>query len=97
MTDMLVKLYELPPLSPVLEQQQAMGIDIRSPMAAEKPFVLTWIADNFYSHWVGECDVAFSRQPISCFIAVERESMLGFGCYDATCPNFFGPTGVDFV
>ncbi len=92
---MLVKLYELPALASVLEQQRVKGIDIRRPMPAEKPFVLKWITDHFYPHWMGECDVAFARQPISCFIAVERDNMLGFACYDATCANFFGPTGVD--
>jgi GNAT superfamily N-acetyltransferase len=25
---------------------------------------------------------------------VENEQMLGFGCYEATCKDFFGPTGV---
>ena len=46
-------------------------------------------------HWASEVDVAFSRQPVSCFIAVRQKSILGFACHDATCPNFFGPTGVD--
>jgi hypothetical protein len=32
--------------------------------------------------------------PISCFIAVYEKSIAGFACYDATCKDFFGPTGV---
>jgi GNAT superfamily N-acetyltransferase len=32
---------------------------------------------------------------VSCFIALENNQLLGFGCYEATCKNFFGPTGVN--
>ena len=39
-------------------------------------------------------DVAFSRQPISCFIALDQEKLTGFACYEATCRGFFGPGGV---
>ena len=35
------------------------------------------------------------RQPVSCFIAVQEGKIVGFACHDATCPNFFGPTGVE--
>ena len=45
--------------------------------------------------WASEADVAFSRQPVACFIAIARRKIVGFACHDATCPNFFGPTGVD--
>jgi len=94
MADMLVKLYELPPLSPALAEQQAAGVAVRRAMPAEREFVLKWVADNFEAHWLGECTVAFARQPVSCFIAVEAGQVVGFACHDATCRNFFGPTGV---
>jgi GNAT superfamily N-acetyltransferase len=94
MTDMLVKLYTLPPLKPILAQQQTNGVVIRRPLAAEKHIVVTWVQDNFYPHWASEVDVAFSREPISCFIAIEHEQTVGFACHDTTCRNFFGPTGV---
>lgn len=94
MTDMLVKLYTLPPLAPALDKQRAGGVDIRRPLAPEKHLVLKWVGDNFYPHWASECDVAFARTPIACFIAVERGQIIGFACYDATRLNFFGPTGV---
>jgi predicted N-acetyltransferase YhbS len=31
---------------------------------------------------------------VSCFIAVKDGRITGFACHDATCRNFFGPTGV---
>jgi len=94
MTDMLVKLYNLPPLEPALEKPRAAGVEIRRALAAEKSLVVAWVARHFEPAWAGECDVAFSRRPIACFIAVEQGRLVGFACHDATCPNFFGPTGV---
>jgi predicted N-acetyltransferase YhbS len=32
--------------------------------------------------------------PISCFIAVREQRILGFACHDATARNFFGPEAV---
>jgi GNAT superfamily N-acetyltransferase len=95
MPDMLVKLYDLPDLHPVIRQQQAQGIVIRRGLAPEKHRVLAWIADRHSPRWVSECDVAFARQPVSCFIATDDSTLLGFACYDSTRLNFFGPMAVD--
>jgi GNAT superfamily N-acetyltransferase len=95
MPDMLVKLYELLPVQPVLEQQKAQGIDIRRALPPEKRAVVEWVADKFGNGWASECDVAFSNNPVSCFIAVKDGQLIGFACHDATCRDFFGPTGVD--
>lgn len=94
MTDMLVKLYDLPPLAPVIEAQTAHGVTIRRGLPPEKHHVLDWVSQQFSEFWRSECDVAFSRLPVSCFVAVEDDQLLGFGCYDATARGFFGPTGV---
>ena len=94
MPDMLVKLYELPPLQPAIERQTAQGVTIRRAIAPEKHVVLGWIGERFRQLWVSEADVSFTRQPPSIFIAIENDKMLGFGCYDTTMRGFFGPTGV---
>lgn len=94
MPDMLVKLYELPDLPPVLEKQRTAGIDIRRALAPEKHLVVRWAREHFDEKWASECDVAFSNRPVSCWIAVEAERMIGFACYDTTLKDFFGPTGV---
>ena len=90
MPDMPVKLYELPPLQPQLEQ----NITIRRVLVAEKHIVLAWIRSHFSEYWVSETDITFTQQPPSCFIATQDSEMLGFACYDATSKGFFGPTGV---
>jgi len=63
-------------------------------MAYEKHDVVDWVKNTFGAGWASECDVAFSNHPISCFIATEAGKIIGFACYDSTCKNFFGPTGV---
>jgi len=93
--DMLVKLYALPDSRDVYERLNKAGVVTRRALAPEKHTVVAWVRQHFSEHWASEVEVAFSRQPISCFIAVRQKSILGFACHDATCPNFFGPTGVD--
>jgi GNAT superfamily N-acetyltransferase len=95
MTDMLVKLYQLPALEPLLEAQAAAGIHIRRALAPEKHFVLNWVRTHFSEHWASEVDATFAHVPIGCFVAVENGEMIGFGCCDATARGFFGPTGVN--
>ena len=59
MSDMLVKLYTLPPLAPEIEAQAAQGITIRRGLAPEKHFVADWVERHFSRYWVSECDVGF--------------------------------------
>jgi GNAT superfamily N-acetyltransferase len=92
--DMLVKLYDLPDSRTLRERLAKAGISVRRALAPEKHKVTAWIRDNFSEGWVSETEVAFSRQPVSCFIAVKDGRITGFACHDATCRNFFGPTGV---
>ena len=99
MPDMLVKLYELPPVEPHLEKLRALNIEIRRPIGPENYAVINWIRDNFDAGWAGEAENAFFQAPKSMFIAVrkmphEKPEILGFACYDATVKGFFGPTGV---
>lgn len=94
MPDMLVKLYRLPEVAPLIARQRAAGVDIRRAVAPEKHVVVEWVRAQWYSAWASECEVAFANQPVSCFVAVEQERLVGFACHDATCRNFFGPLGV---
>ncbi|HHW12752.1 MAG TPA: GNAT family N-acetyltransferase [Firmicutes bacterium] len=94
MPDLLVKLYELPALAPLQERLLAAGIKLRHPLAFEKKAVVEWVNREFGAEWASECEVAFARQPISCFIAVQDGKIIGFACYDVTAKGFFGPTGV---
>ncbi|MGH6622653.1 MAG: GNAT family N-acetyltransferase [Burkholderiaceae bacterium] len=90
---MLVKLYELPSLSAALADVARDGINVRRALAPERPVVLAWVRAHFDT-WAAEVEVAYSRLPIACFVAHRAQQIIGFACYDATAPNFFGPEGV---
>lgn len=94
MADMLVKLYNLPDSIAQTYELEKRGITIRRALAPEKHIVMDWVEKNFTKPWASECDVAFAHQPIGCFLAIEGKQIVGFTCYEATCKNFFGPTGV---
>lgn len=94
MPDMLVKLYELPELHGSLEEMGNHGIQIRRAMAPDKKRILAWIGENSTQGAVGEADVCFSHTPISLFLATRDREIVGYACYNATAPNFFGPTKV---
>ena len=93
MPDMLVKLYDLPELD--LSRQEAQGITVRRAIAPEKHIVVGWVREHFNDHWASEAEVAFTNTHITCYIATQENTILGFACHDVSARNFFGPTGVD--
>lgn len=94
MPDMLVKLYELPQLYSQLRKTEKQGFVVRRPNPWEKAILVEWIRDHFGLAWAAECETAFASNPPSCFVAVEKDALIGFACHDCTRWNFFGPTGV---
>ena len=98
---MLVKLDNLPNISPIIEEFKSSGIVIRRPIAPEKHAVSNWIREefkdgleNYSAGWADECEVAFSNHPVSCFTAIKDGKIIGVACYDSTYKNFFGPEGI---
>lgn len=91
---MLVRLYDLPESSSRITALRADGVEVRRALAPERHVVVSWVREHFGESWASECEVSFSRLPISCFRAQRGQELLGFACYDATAKGFFGPTGV---
>lgn len=94
MTDMLVKLYDIPNDWGFLAEQEKLGITIRRPVGAEKHLLVEWVRKLFGDAWASETDVAASAFPMTCFVAVKDHQPIGFACYDTSALGFFGPTGV---
>lgn len=94
MKDMLVRLIELPDISEVerklIEKDKIL---FRRAIAPEKILVAEWVMEHFGEYWKAEVEVAFSRQPVACWLAQRGSQILGFACYESTARNFFGPTG----
>ena len=93
MHDMLVRLYALPDLAPAMARCAGRGIAIRRALTAEQAGVIEWVRRHF-PRAEAEIAAGFARLPVACFIAIRAQAMLGFACFDATAPNFFGPEGV---
>ena len=70
------------------------GVVLRRPGAYELHLVKEFVRAHFSPKWVSEVQVAFSRQPVACFIATQGKEILGFSCYETTAKGYFGPTGV---
>jgi len=90
--DMLVKLYELKKYD--YDEIKKNGIMIKRAIAPEKEIIVNWVKKNFSKSWSSECDVAISCVPSKCFIAIKKNRIVGFACYDSTAKGFFGPIGV---
>lgn len=94
MADMLVNLMHLPPVEPLIEKLKAEGIHIRRPIAPDKLRVVDWVREHSGLSAAGEMDVCFAHFPASCYIATQHAKIVGYACYNATAPDFFGPTRV---
>jgi GNAT superfamily N-acetyltransferase len=94
MPDMLVHLLTLPDDSALLSCLRGQGVEIFAPLAPDRTAVTAWVRQNAGQYAADEVDVCFARQPVSCYIAARGRQMLGYACYDAIAPNFFGPTMV---
>lgn len=92
--DMLIKLYDLPDREAYAKSLRRQHIRIRRAMPYERRRVVDWVHENFNPMWADECTVAFGRQPIGCYIAVEGDAICGFCCVDVTYRNFVGPIGI---
>lgn len=94
MTDLLIRLYDLPDFSSHLQGVAKQGIIVRRARVYEKSQVAEWVRKQFGQGWADECEAAFRHQPVSCFIATAKGGIVGFACHDCTCRDFFGPVGV---
>jgi len=94
MIDMLVRLYDLPESQGLYTKLMENGVVLRRPGAYELHLVQEFVRAHFSPKWVSEVQVAFSRQPVACFIATQGKEILGFSCYETTAKGYFGPTGV---
>ncbi len=107
MADLLVRLYDLPPAAPAVDELAARGVVVRRAAASERGAVVAFARAHGSEAWANECEAAFAHLPIGCFVATERdvsgpsagatgytrppEALIGFACIEATARGFFGP------
>lgn len=89
MPDLLVKLYELD-----FAPAEIPGVTIRRPMPHEIGPVRRWIVRTFGEGWGDEFACSFKSFPVTSFVALRGDAVVGFAAYEATSRGYFGPTGV---
>ena len=94
MPDLVVNLLKLPPLEKLLGDLESSGIIVRRAQPFEITRVRSFVEKNFSIAWADEISVAFANKPVSLFLAVAEEKVVGFAAYECTRRSFFGPTGV---
>ena len=87
--DMLIRLYDLPSTLPA-----ARGQTIRKPIGSEHDVVVDWVRSQFGPGWASEARAAVSQRCTGVYIALDRATLIGFCCHDATALGLVGPIGV---
>jgi GNAT superfamily N-acetyltransferase len=75
--DLLVRLYALPPLAPRLDAVAPAGVTVRRALVSERHVVVAFAEKHGSLGWASECEVAFARRPVGCFVAVEAAAPAG--------------------
>jgi GNAT superfamily N-acetyltransferase len=94
MPDLLVNLLKLPPLETLLVDLENGGIIVRRAQPFEITRVRSFVEKNFSIAWADETSVGFASKPVSLFVAIVDNEVVGFAAYECTRRSFFGPTGV---
>ena len=94
MPDLLVNLLKLPPLEPVMLEMNNADIIVRRAQPFEITQALEFVEREFSVAWADEISVGFANKPVSVYIAIADQEIVGFASYECTRKSFFGPTGV---
>ncbi|MDQ2920147.1 MAG: GNAT family N-acetyltransferase [Acidobacteriota bacterium] len=94
MPDLLVNLLKLPPLELVILEMNNAGIIVRRAQPFEITPALEFAEREFSVAWADEISVGFANKPVSVYIAIADQEIIGFAGYECTRRSFFGPTGV---
>ena len=94
MPDLIVNLLRLTVLEPALQEMERASIVIRRAQPFEITLLRSFVEKNFSVAWADEVTVGFANKPVSVYIAVADQEIVGFAAYECTRRAFFGPTGV---
>jgi hypothetical protein len=94
MPDMLVRLYDLPDSMPYYQRCAAAGFTVSRAEAWDRARLREFVKQHFGANWANEVERAFYTTPITAYIGTKGGELAGFGAYNVTRPDYFGPTGV---
>lgn len=93
-SDMLVKLYDLPSWEEEQRKMDVLGVKIQKAFPPDRLHVIDWVKRHSGPYAAGEAACSFKDRGVTMFLAVKDGAIVGYACYDATAPDFFGPTRV---
>ena len=87
--DMIVNLYQIP-------NYVENNIVIKRAYYADKDELFEFIKKEFPDKkgWVNETEYGLNQNPIQVYVALIKNKIVGFACYDCTAKGYFGPLGV---
>ncbi len=94
MADMIVNLYSTKLFNMEKDELLKQGIKIKRALAPDKSKVVAFSKTCANEDYSDEVEVAFSNNPITCYIATKGKKILGFACFEVTAKDFFGPMAV---
>ena len=91
--DMIVRLESLPDPRPIERRLADEAYAVQRATKGRRPAVAAFIEEHFSERWsLGTA--AFSRRPVSLFVALSGDEIVGFAAYDCSYRGYFGPMGV---
>lgn len=91
---MLVRLYDLPSSAGIVKKLAGQGITIRRGNTFEMSRIRRFAEKYFSETWADEIQAAYANKPVTLYIAIENQDVVGFAAYECTRRAFFGPAGV---
>lgn len=92
--NMLVDLHALPlPNAALLDRPQQHGIQLRRMKPGDAGAFVAWAKATWNENWAVEGLMALEHKPVSAFLALQDDAIVGFAAYDGARPGWFGPMG----
>jgi ribosomal protein S18 acetylase RimI-like enzyme len=94
-TDMLVDLRDFIVAQPFADAKPLDDVTVRRATDSDYEQLSTFVQSEFKDeNWRGATEVAYRRDPTSCFIALRAGEIVGFAFYDIAFLGYFGAMGV---
>ena len=69
------------------------GLIARRLTAADWASFSLWMGETWGAAWQDEVELTLRREPVSCFVALKHDDLIGFAAYDTNRRGWFGPMG----
>lgn len=89
-----MRLYDLPDPAPYYQRSETAGYSLRRAEAWDRLPLREFVKGHFGGIWTAEVERGFFATPITVHVGMKGTEIAGFGAYNVTRPDYFGPTGV---